>query len=287
MANCYYRYYLGDSSLKFGVSLGLSNRKKLVVKYMNILLFQIIALFVFMHLWFIYAVIKKRNDVADVAWGLGFVVLSLVGVLLNPTGKSIIIFLLVAMWGFRLAYHIGSRFLKSDREDRRYSAMREGWRGSMAFNSWYRVFMLQSALLLLVGAGILAVNNSAVSAFTWINGAGVLIWIFGIGFEAVGDKQLKNFLSREENRGRIMKSGLWKFTRHPNYFGEAVLWWGIWLITYGSDYFWLGLIGPFTITILLRFVSGVPLAEKYYADNQEFIRYAKKTPAFVPNFFIK
>ena len=84
-----------------------------------------------------------------------------------------------------------------------------------------------------------------------------------------------------------MKNGLWKFTRHPNYFGEATLWWGIWLITYGTEYFWLGLIGPITIAILLRFVSGVPLAEKHYADNQEFQEYAKKTPAFTPNFFIK
>lgn len=254
---------------------------------MNIFLIQIISLFVFMHFWFIYAVIKKRNDVADVAWGLGFVVLSLVGVLLNPTGKSMVVFLLVAVWGFRLAYHIGSRFLKSNAEDRRYRVMRESWHGSMAVNSWYRVFMLQSALLLLVGASILAISNSTASSFTLINGVGILIWVFGICFEAIGDSQLKKFLSKEENRGHIMKSGLWKFTRHPNYFGEATLWWGIWLITYGSDYFWIGIIGPITITILLRFVSGVPLAEKNYVDNQEFIEYAKKTPAFLPNFFIK
>ena len=116
---------------------------------------------------------------------------------------------------------------------------------------------------------------------------GILIWLFGICFEAIGDTQLKTFLSKEENKGHIMKSGLWRFTRHPNYFGEATLWWGIWLITYGTDYFWFGLIGPLTITILLRFVSGVPLAEKRYTDNQEFIEYAKKTPVLIPNFFVK
>ncbi|MEF3692532.1 MAG: DUF1295 domain-containing protein [Candidatus Moraniibacteriota bacterium] len=254
---------------------------------MSIVIIQFIAVLVFMNLWFIYAVIKKRNDVADVAWGLGFVLLAVIGAMMNPNNKNIIIFLLVEIWGFRLAYHIGSRFLKSEKEDNRYRKMRENWRGSMVFNSWYRVFMLQGALLLLVGASILAVNSSGESGFGLINGLGLIIWIFGILFEAIGDKQLKDFLSKAENRGHIMKTGLWRFTRHPNYFGEATLWWGIWLITYGSDYFWLGLIGPLTITILLRFISGVPLAEKHYADNKEFIEYARKTPAFIPNFFVK
>lgn len=254
---------------------------------MSIIIIQLIAVLVFMNLWFIYAKIKNRNDVADVAWGLGFVLLAVIGVTMNPNNKTIIIFLLVAIWGFRLAYHIGSRFLKSEKEDDRYQKMRENWQGSMALNSWYRVFMLQGCLLLLVGASILALSNSVASNFGLINGIGILIWIFGICFEIVGDRQLKDFLSKEENRGHIMKKGLWRYTRHPNYFGEATLWWGIWLITYGAEFFWLGLFGPITITILLRFVSGVPLAEKRYADNQEFLDYAKKTPAMVPNFFIK
>lgn len=253
---------------------------------MSIFLIQIIFLVVFMHLWFIYAAIKRRNDIADVAWGLGFILLAIIGVLLNPNNRSALVFFLVAIWGFRLAYHIGSRFLKSDIEDRRYRAMRETWRGSMVINSWYRIFVLQSGLLLLVGASILAVSSSVGSNINLINWVGVLVWVFGICFEAIGDKQLKDFLSKKENQGHIMKSGLWKFTRHPNYFGEATLWWGIWFIAYGTDYFWLGLIGPITITILLRFVSGVPLAEKGYVNNQEFQEYAKKTPALIPNFFV-
>jgi steroid 5-alpha reductase family enzyme len=254
---------------------------------MSIIIIQFIAILVFMNLWFIYAAIKNRNDVADVAWGLGFILLTVIGATMNPNAKNIIIFLLVAIWGFRLAYHIGSRFLKSDKEDNRYQEMRANWRGSMVFNSWYRVFMLQGVLLILVGASILAVSISVENGFSLINGLGIAIWIFGICFEIIGDRQLKDFLSKEENRGHIMKAGLWRFTRHPNYFGEATLWWGIWLITFGAQFFWLGLIGPLTITILLRFISGVPLAEKRYADNQEFLEYAKKTPAMVPNFFIK
>jgi steroid 5-alpha reductase family enzyme len=254
---------------------------------MPIIATQSIALFLFMNIWFVYAAIKKRNDVADVAWGLGFVLVAGIGALMNSGVKNILIFLLVFFWGFRLAYHIGSRFLKNDKEDGRYQKMREGWQGSLVLNSWYRVFMLQGTLLLLVAASILAVNNSAPSDIGLINIAGVLIWFFGLCFEIVGDRQLKSFLSKAENRGQIMKTGLWRYTRHPNYFGEATLWWGIWLVGYGAEFFWLGLIGPITITILLRFVSGVPLAEKRYANNQEFIEYAKKTPALVPNLFIK
>ncbi|MEI7890827.1 MAG: DUF1295 domain-containing protein [bacterium] len=240
-----------------------------------------------MNLWFVYAAVKKRNDVADVAWGLGFVLVASIGALMNPNSKNISILFLVAIWGFRLAYHIANRFFGSAIEDKRYQKMRESWSGSMAFNSWYRIFMVQVGLLLLVGASILAVNNSESNSFNLINIIGIVVWIFGISFEAIGDRQLKVFLSKDENKGRIMTAGLWKFTRHPNYFGEATLWWGIWLVTFGSQYFWLGLIGPITITILLRFVSGVPLAEKGYADNDEFIEYAKTTPAMVPNFFIK
>ncbi|NTW22850.1 DUF1295 domain-containing protein [Candidatus Falkowbacteria bacterium] len=254
---------------------------------MTILYTQVVALIVFMNLWFLYAAIKSRNDVADVAWGLGFVLLALIGALMNPSTKNIFLFLLVAIWGFRLAYHIGTRFLKSDKEDSRYQKMREGWSGSGIVNSWYRIFMVQGGLLLLVGASILAVSSSPASSFSLVNILGVLIWLFGIVFETIGDRQLKSFLSKEENRGHIMKTGLWRYTRHPNYFGEATLWWGIWFITFGTQFFWLGLVGPITITILLRFVSGVPLAEKRYTDNQEFIEYAKKTPAMVPNFFIK
>lgn len=254
---------------------------------MSILITQIAALFVFMNLFFVYAAIKKRNDIADVAWGLGFVLLAAIGMLMNSTPKNIIIFTLVLIWGFRLAYHIGSRFLYSKNEDGRYKKMREGWQGSVVFNSWLRIFMLQGTLLFFVASSILVVNNFDTGVFSFINIFGFIIWLFGFSFEVVGDRQLKSFVAKEENKGRIMKDGLWKYTRHPNYFGEATLWWGIWLITFGSGYFWLGLIGPLTITILLRFVSGVPLAEMRYKDNAEFIEYAKKTPPLIPNFFIK
>lgn len=254
---------------------------------MNIFWLQAIALFVFINFWFIFAIIKKRNDIADVAWGLGFVLLALIGWLFNPTLRVSLVLLMVLFWGTRLAYHIGRRFLKHSEEDKRYQKMRAGWKGSIVFNSWLRVFFLQGVTLLLVAASIIIVTNFDKQGFAPVNVLGIVIWLFGLIFEIIGDQQLKQFIGRAENKDRIMTSGLWKYTRHPNYFGEAVLWWGLWLTTWGADYFYLGLIGPVTITLLLRFVSGVPLAEERYRENLEFQEYAAKTPPLFPNFFIK
>ncbi len=240
-----------------------------------------------MNVWFVYAIIKKRNDVADVAWGLGFVLLTFIGIFLNPTNRMLIITILVSIWGLRLALHIGSRFFKKNEEDRRYKKMRENWKGSYVLNSWYRIFMLQGALLLLVGINILIVSNFNTGGLNYINIIGIIVWFFGFFIESIADKQLKSFVSEDKNKGKIMKEGLWKYSRHPNYFGEAVLWIGIWLVAFGLEYFWLGIIGPITIIILLRFVSGVPLAEERYKENSDFLEYAKKTPAMIPNFFIK
>ncbi|QQG52506.1 MAG: DUF1295 domain-containing protein [Candidatus Falkowbacteria bacterium] len=254
---------------------------------MNLFWLQVITIFIFINFCFVFAVIKKRNDIADVAWGLGFILVALVGLFFNPTVRVSLITLMVIFWGSRLAYHIGRRFLKSSEEDKRYQKMRSGWKGSVIFNSWLRVFLIQGATLLLVAASIIIVTNFDKGGFIWINVIGVAIWLLGLSFEIIGDQQLKKFLNQPENKGRIMTSGLWKYTRHPNYFGEAVLWWGLWLVIWDVDYFYLGLIGPITITLLLRFVSGVPLAEERYKENIEFQEYAAKTPPMLPNFFIK
>lgn len=254
---------------------------------MNIFWFQVIALFIFINFWFVLAVIKKRNDIADVAWGLGFVMVAVISLFFNPTIRVSLITLMVVFWGFRLAFHIGNRFLKSSEEDKRYQNMRSGWKGSVIFNSWLRVFLIQGATLLLVSASIIVAASFDKGGFSFINAIGIIVWLLGLIFEIISDQQLKKFVSRLENKGRIMTSGLWKYTRHPNYFGEAVLWWGLWLVIWGVDYFYLGLIGPITITLLLRFVSGVPLVEARYKENIEFQEYASKTPPMLPNFFIK
>ncbi len=254
---------------------------------MKYLVIQLLSLFVFFQLFFLYAWNKKRNDVADLAWGLGFVLLALLAAVLVPSSRSVLILILVSIWGIRLAYHIGSRFLRSPEEDGRYQDMRQGWKGNPAFNSWLRVFMLQGAILVFVAAPIWLVPFQRDIALTYFNLFGVLVWLFGFVFEARADRELKAFVGNPDNKGQIMRSGLWKYSRHPNYFGEALLWWGILIISLAGPLSYLGLIGPLTIFILLRYVSGVPLAEKNYKDRPDYIEYAQKTPPLFPNFFLK
>ncbi len=254
---------------------------------MSILARQVISLFIYFNLWSFFAIAKKRNDVADIAWGTGFVLLALIGLIFNPTIRMQVIAIVVIVWGMRLAIHIGTRFAKSDSEDKRYVLMRSGWKGKEALNSWFRIFMLQGLLLFFVAMSIIVVANFDKGGWNYGLIFGFLIWVIGFVFEVVGDNQLKKFVATKKQSGDIMKTGLWKYSRHPNYFGEAVMWWGIWVMTWGVEYFYLGIIGPVLITYLLRFVSGVPMAEKRYADNQEFIEYKKKTPPMIPNFFIK
>ncbi|MCL6571176.1 MAG: DUF1295 domain-containing protein [Bacillus sp. (in: Bacteria)] len=111
---------------------------------------------------------------------------------------------------------------------------------------------------------------------------GLATWIVGFFFEVVGDHQLKKFTNKPENKGKLMKYGLWKYTRHPNYFGEATMWWGIFLIALSSPNGWVAIISPMIITLLLLFVSGVPLLEKKYKDHPEFKAYANRTSKFIP-----
>lgn len=112
---------------------------------------------------------------------------------------------------------------------------------------------------------------------------GILVWVFGFLFESLADYELSLFLKNPGNKGRVMKSGLWKYSRHPNYFGEVLLWWGIFLISLQTTSPWyLPVVGPLTITVLILFVSGIPMLEKKYGKSREYQDYAKKTNVFIP-----
>jgi steroid 5-alpha reductase family enzyme len=252
-----------------------------------LVLVQLAAAFAFIHLWFTYAVLKRRNDIADVAWGLGFVLLATIGMLYRFNAKTLLVFLLVTFWGLRLSSHISKRFRREKQEDRRYRTWRESWGKNWLLLSWVKVCLAQGFFLILVAMPIIVLPQYSAETWSLLNVLGIALWVFGFAFESVADKQLKDFITnpRKPAGSSTMKTGLWKYTRHPNYFGEAVIWWGVWLITFGSLY-WLTLIGPVTITLLLRFVSGVPLAEAGFKGNAEFEEYKKKTPAMFPNFFI-
>lgn len=250
---------------------------------MGYFLTLILILFVYMSLWFVFSLIKKRNDVADVAWGLGFVLITWASFFLsNDSGvRGLLVDFLVSIWGLRLAWHIHARN-KGKAEDYRYLAWRKELGKWFYLRSYLQVYLLQGMFLFLIAIPVLLINKNAGGELGLLDVLGLAVWIIGFYFEAVGDAQLARFSKNGDNKGKLMQSGLWAYTRHPNYFGEVTQWWGIWLIAFSIPYGWVGIIGPITITFLILKVSGISMLEKKMDENQEFAEYKKRTSVFFP-----
>ncbi len=239
-----------------------------------------LLIWAYMSLLFLFAVVKKDNSIADIGWGLGFVLVAIYTFFKTPIflTTDILVTTLVLIWGLRLSYSIFRRNWGKG-EDFRYKVWRENWGKWFLLRSYLQVFLLQGLFMFIIISPVVYIN-SGVQQNLFISFLGLSVWIFGFAFESIGDKQLRLFIQKRKNRDDVMDQGLWKYTRHPNYFGEATMWWGIWLISL-NFYF---LISPILITLLLRFVSGVPLLEKKMLQNPKFVEYAKKTSAFIPWF---
>jgi steroid 5-alpha reductase family enzyme len=250
---------------------------------MNYYLTLVLLLFAYMSMWFVFSLIKKRNDVADVAWGLGFVLMTWTSYFISSDVgvRGLIVGILVTIWGLRLAWHIHKRN-KGKTEDYRYLAWRKEWGKWFFIRSYLQVYLLQGMFLFMIVFPVLLINKTGGAVFGILDVIGILVWILGFYFEAVGDAQLSRFIKDPLNKGKLMQSGLWAYTRHPNYFGEVTQWWGIWLIALSVQSGWFGIIGPLTITFLILKVSGIPLLEKKMEENPEFAEYKRKTSIFIP-----
>ena len=232
---------------------------------------------------FLFSVLRKRNDVADIAWGKGFFVVA--WIVLLTTGyffeKQLLVSTLVTLWGMRLALHIFTRN-RGKKEDHRYEDMKKAWKGNFYINSYLRVFLSQGFLMLLISIPVIFINSSDVQGIDLLSIIGASVWLLGFFFESVGDYQLSQFIKDPKNKGHVMQSGLWRYTRHPNYFGEVTQWWGVWLIAASIPNGFITIIGPLVITLLIFKVSGIPLLEKKYAGRPEWEEYKKKTSMFFP-----
>jgi steroid 5-alpha reductase family enzyme len=234
-----------------------------------------------MHLWFFIALYLKRNDVADIAWGLGFVLLAWTSTITGYASfPSIVVNILVTIWGVRLASHIYQRNSKKP-EDSRYQEWRRQWR-YFYLRSYLQVFLLQGILLYIIGLPILALHASGMGRFDLWSMLGIGVWILGFVFESVADAQLAAFVRNPTNKGKILQSGLWRYSRHPNYFGEVTQWWGIWVIVVAATGLSWTIVGPLTISWLILFVSGIPLLEKKYQNRADFKEYKARTSIFIP-----
>jgi len=250
---------------------------------MNYFVILALILFVYMSSWFVLSLLKKRNDVADVAWGLGFVLLTWTSFFLGEGEgfRGLLVGLLVSIWGIRLAWHIHARN-KGKVEDYRYAKWREEWGKWFYLRSYTQVYLLQGALLFLIVLPILFINKSIGTSLNYLDFFGMAVWALGFIFESVGDAQLARFIKDPNNKGKLMQSGLWRYTRHPNYFGEVTQWWGLWIIALSVPNGIYGIIGPLTITFLILKVSGIPMLEKKMEENPEFAEYKKRTSIFIP-----
>ncbi len=234
---------------------------------------------------------RRDNSVADVFWGPMIFTGALAGFLASDqsTIRGWVVLFAVGIWGLRLAAHIGLRWKKHDAEDRRYAAMRAGWPGqNHVLRSLTRVYLLQACLALVILVPVLLVvaapaTYSVVASAVFLGG----LVVFAVGFllEALADRQLARFMKDRAKQGNgpaFCERGVWRWSRHPNYLGEAMLWWGISIMALSSPLGWLGLIGGLTVTLLVRYVSGVPMLEKQWESKPGFGDWAQRVPVFLP-----
>ncbi len=252
----------------------------------TILLLTFGVIWAFVTSLFIISLFLKRNDIADIAWGPGIALAAWSSWVIagQPfTLTTLVVLGLVSIWAARLGIRI---FLKNSKkgEDPRYARWREAWGRTFYVRSYLQVYLLQGFLMVVVGYSAVHASLYSIAvpeALTYIVFGGA-IWLVGFFFEVVGDWQLDRFITNPLNKGRLMRYGLWAYSRHPNYFGEITMWWGIWLIVLPLPLSLLALISPVTITLLICFVSGIPLLEASLAKHPEFAEYKRTTSVLIP-----
>lgn len=236
-------------------------------------------------LWF-WSLFLKNASIVDIFWGFGFVLIAWLTFTATPQGyppRKQIMVALVTIWGLRLALHIGARNWGKP-EDFRYVKWREENGAIWWWVSFFKIFLLQGILIWIISAPIIAAQASGFPAIvTPLDYIGVSLWTFGLLFESIGDLQLTRFKADASNRGKLLTTGLWKITRHPNYFGEAVLWWGFYIIALAAGSWWT-IFSPILMTFLLMKVSGVAMLERTMRSKPGYEQYTMSTNAFVPWF---
>jgi steroid 5-alpha reductase family enzyme len=242
-----------------------------------------VAVAAFSVLWALSLALKNAG-IVDIFWGPGFVLVGAfyaITVPGGPTLRGLVVLALVTMWALRLALHIGLRNIGAG-EDFRYRKWRDEAGDNFWWISFFKVFLLQAVVLWIVSSPLLLAHTGGSDPIGLIGALGVALWCCGFVYETVADWQLRRFKKDPANAGRVMRSGLWSLSRHPNYFGETVLWWGIGLLALPAGG-WISLAGPVLITFLLLEVSGVALLDSEMVERRPgYADYISSTPAFIP-----
>jgi len=212
----------------------------------------------------------------DIAWGLGFVILSWVFYIFM--GMAPMLFLiLITLHQLRLSGYIFWRVINKP-EDKRYAGWRKSWGKTFLWRSFLQIFILQGLIMGLIVVGFFwEIPNQTP---LWMQIVGSILWIYGMLYEVIGDAQLARFKANPKNKGSVLQNGLWARTRHPNYWGECVIWWSYWILLGMSPF---ALLGPVLMTFLLTRVSGVRMTESSFQGNETYIEYQRNVPSFYPS----
>ncbi len=232
-------------------------------------------------LWLV-SLALRNSSIVDIFWGTGFVIVNWLFYILAPGGlplRKLIIGVLVTLWGLRFSLYILWRNFGKP-EDFRYQKWRQEEGSSWWWKSFFRVFVLQGVLMWIIAAPLLPAQAGPVP-LSWLDFLGVAVWVVGFFFEAVGDLQLARFKADPANRGKVMDRGVWCYTRHPNYFGDAAQWWGFYLVSLAAGGWWT-IFSPLIMTLLLLRVSGVALLEKTLETRPGYSEYIQRTSPFIP-----
>ena len=240
---------------------------------------------VYMSCVFFIALILRDNSIVDIAYGGAFVAVVSAAAVFGWTGhpRQVLVAIMVAVWGLRLVIHLFVRS-RGRGEDFRYRKWREEWGSNFVVRSFFQIYMLQGAVVLIVASPAILLMARPGGDPGLGDIAGAALWTLGFIFEAIGDYQLLVFKRDPVNRGRIITTGLWRYTRHPNYFGECTLWWGVFLVALGSPGSLWTIVSPLTINFLLLCVSGIPMLEKKYEGDAAFEEYKRRTSPLIPWF---
>ncbi len=233
--------------------------------------------------WLVSLVLKNAS-IVDIVWGLGFVITSwvLAVTIDGDSTRQILLAVMVGLWGLRLGGYLAKRNIGHG-EDWRYKAMRKKKGARFGLISLVTVFGLQGVLMWIVSLPVMFGNSDATPGVGPLAVIGVMVWAVGLSFEAIGDWQLVQFKKDPNNAGKVMQTGLWSLTRHPNYFGDALLWWGIGIVGAETGSGVIGFIGPVVMTVFLLRVSGVPMLERSLMKRREgYAEYAARTSSFIP-----
>lgn len=255
--------------------------------FINIWLYGFLLSMALLTILWIVSVFLKDASIIDPFWGFGFVVLAFFYQYLtgNYSDKSMLVVALVAIWGMRLSLYLLVRNAGHGEEDYRYQQFRKDFGPERYWwVSFFQVFLLQGVLMSLVAVPIIGIMVSPEGSITLLDYVAILIWLIGISFEVGGDYQLSVFKKNPKNKGKVLNTGFWKYTRHPNYFGDAAVWWsfGLFAIISGSYY---TILGSLLMNILLLKISGVSLLEKSLKTSKpQYADYIERTNSFFPWF---